>query len=548
MRNNTARWFRWMLVSILAGLVLWNCSLFRDDQPDYWPTDGWRTATPESQGMDSALLLNMMQVIWQRDLAINSVLIVRNGYIVLDAYSYPNHSDKARNIYSCSKSVTSALIGIAIDKGYITNINQPVLDFFPQLVPENLDADKKAMTLKHLLTMSSGLLCQDNYRHKWVGLNRMKASKNWVQYVLDLPMAEPPGTRFDYCNGVTFLLSAILQEKTGMTALAFAQQHLFDPLGISDSFWPANPQGITMGYSRLVLKPRDMAKFGFLFLHNGVWEDRQIISSDWIEESTRQHVDTSGLSGYGYQWWTTDIGAYNALGYGGQYIFVIPDKNLVVVFTSHLSSSETPLPALLVSSNIIPAIKSENPLPENAANQDALKSISALWQTTKPWKRGEIRAKTAKDTISLLPGEYINKEHGFTARYDPKLIVEDHNLEPWVVFRRKGTRGIPIFGIAVDDNSKDLKLKDSGEYLLEFYSEVPEIKNTQISKQELIRLSDGTPANYLEVKWNYRSFDMQTVAVIAYKDDKMIAIGVVSTENTPKEYLAGMAKSLKFNP
>ena len=179
-----------LFILILAEILIWSCGWIGEDKPEYWPTQGWRTASPESQGMDSALLLDMLDVIWQNDIKIDSVLVIRNGYIVLDAYGYPFDAADRQNIYSCSKSVTSALIGIAIDKDYIKGVYQPVLDFFPEHTAQNLDADKKAMTLEHLLTMSSGLDCRDSYRYRWIGLEQMKKSPDWVQFMIDLPMAK----------------------------------------------------------------------------------------------------------------------------------------------------------------------------------------------------------------------------------------------------------------------------------------------------------------------------------------------------------------------
>ena len=148
----------------------------------------------------------MLDTIWKKYIYIDSVLVIRNGYILLDAYNYPFDSKTRHNIYSCTKSISSAMIGIAIDKGYIKNINQPLIDFFPKYATENFNDDKKAITLKHLLTMTSGLYCRDSYLYNWSGLMQMRFSKNWVKFMIDLPMAEKPGTYFEYCNGVSFLL------------------------------------------------------------------------------------------------------------------------------------------------------------------------------------------------------------------------------------------------------------------------------------------------------------------------------------------------------
>ena len=153
MKKNTL-----LLFGIFLTLaMLWNYGLAADKQPDYWPTKGWRSASPESQGMESDLLAKMLDTIWEKNINIHSVLVIRNGYMVLDAYSYPFGSDVASHIDACTQSITSAMVGIGIDKGYIKNISQPVLDFFPTRVAKNLDATKKAMTLENLLTMTTGL-------------------------------------------------------------------------------------------------------------------------------------------------------------------------------------------------------------------------------------------------------------------------------------------------------------------------------------------------------------------------------------------------------
>ena len=535
-----------LFVFVLASALLLSCERGRTDKPDYWPTKSWRTATPESQGMDSAVLLNMLEVIWDQDIKIDSVLVVRNGYVVMDAYSYPREERDSPNIRSCSKSVTSALIGIAIDKGHIKGVNQPVLDFFPNRAPENLNDDKKSMTLENLLTMSSGLDCRDNWRYRWRGIKEMKRSSDWVQFMIDLPMDGKPGTKFNYCNGVTFLLSAILQQQTGMNALAFAEKHLFEPLGIADHWWSSNSQGITFGFSRLHLRPRDMAKIGYLYLNNGMWEGRQILSSQWIKDSTRKHISASGSLGYGYQWWITDSHEYLAMGYGGQFIFVVPDKNIVAVFTSSLDIENIFTPFGLLQANIIASVRSDKPLPENPRQVKALEDLAVLWQETSPLNREKVREKIAEEAPNPLSGEYVNEEYGFSVRYDAKRIVLDDRREPGIIFRKRAVQGVPIFNVVVGDIPEGMDLKDTGNLLLDIYRKNPDVEGPEIRRQELITLSDGTPANYGEIAWRYRSFDMLTIAVGVYKGDKIIGVSVVGTEDMPEGYLAGMAKSLTF--
>jgi CubicO group peptidase (beta-lactamase class C family) len=178
-------------------------------------------------------------------------------------------------------------------------------------------------------------------------------------------MAEPPGNRFEYCNGASFLLSAIIQETTGRSALEFAQEHLFGSLGITDVEWASNPQGITIGWAQLAMRTRDMAKIGYLYLKKGRWDGEQIIPAAWVEASTREHVSATLQDGYGYQWWVSSSGVYMALGYAGQFIFVAPEHELVVVFVSALDEPDFYTPQTLLTDFIIQAVKSPRSLPAN---------------------------------------------------------------------------------------------------------------------------------------------------------------------------------------
>ncbi len=330
-----------------------------------WPTEKWPTSTPEEQGMDSQLLAEMFETIRERDYSIDSATVIRNGAIVADATVYPFEPDSRHAIRSCTKSIVSALIGIAIDQGYLEGLEQPILDIFPERRVAHLDANKEAITLEHLLTMTSGLECRDSYLYRWRGLQQMGQSDDWVQFMLDLPMAEPPGTRFEYCNGGSFLLSAIIQKATGVSAAEYARKHLFVPLGIRDVEWPANPQGISIGWSKLHMRPHDMAKIGYLYLNEGRWGGEQVVPAQWVSASTRKHISGTLQDGYGYQWWVTTDGAFMALGYAGQYIVVVPEQGLVVVFTSELAEEDFYVPQELLNEFLVPAVESSGPLSPN---------------------------------------------------------------------------------------------------------------------------------------------------------------------------------------
>ena len=329
--------------------------------------------------MDSELLAEMFDAVQEEGYDIHTVTVIRNGYLVADAAIYPFNESAKHIIHSVTKSINSALIGIAIEQGYIESVQQPVLSFFPGRTAANLDARKEGMTLEHLLMMASGLECRDSYLYRWRGLNEMRQSDDWVQFMLDLPVAEAPGSRFEYCNGASFLLSAIVQETTGMSAAAYADAELFGPLGITDVIWPANPQGISIGWGEIRMRPHDMAKIGALYLNEGRWDGEQIVPAEWVAASTRKQIDATLQDGYGYQWWVSDDGRYMAIGYAGQFIFVVPEQELVVVFTSDLSENDFYGPQNLLDTFIIPAAVSSEALPANPAGAALLEAKSGEW-------------------------------------------------------------------------------------------------------------------------------------------------------------------------
>ncbi len=389
MKNIIQQYF----LSIFLLTIFVSSSTAMDKEPSYWPTTGWRTATPESQGMESQLLIEMLDTILKSRLRVESVLIIRNGYMVLDAYSYPYAPEVPHHIDACTQSITAALVGIAIDKGYLTDVNQTLLDIFPNRIVKNIDNNTRRIGLQNLLTMTSGFKCSDPFLYLQSGMMNMildpnlRMSEDWTQYIIDLPMAETPGTRYRYCNYDPFLLSVIIEDMTGMDALAFAKKYLFDPLGIFDIGWGSNPQGIILGYGELFMRPQDMAKIGFLYLNKGLWDGKRIISSRWIDVSTTKQIDTDLLPGYGYHWWIVSPGIYTSAGNKGQFIMVAPEKNLVAVFTGRLSPQEFLIPLDFMKSYIINAVKAEEPLPFNQEGEKLLNNISEQWQNTKPSER-----------------------------------------------------------------------------------------------------------------------------------------------------------------
>jgi CubicO group peptidase (beta-lactamase class C family) len=348
----------------------------------YWPTQGWRAGAPEDQGFDSGKLAEELQALEDNGVQIDSLLIVRDGYVVLDAYFYPYDNTIPHKLASVTKSVMTTLIGIAVDQGKM-QLDQPMVSFFPGRAIANLEPRKEQVTVRHLVSMrnalASGCLAGDEPT-----LDAMRANPDWVQAALDRKMANEPGARFCYDSPGMHLLSAILQEATGMTALDFGRQYLFEPLGIRDVHWQSDPQGYTHGWGDLYLKPGDAAKIGYLWLNQGVWEGEQIVSASWVADSVTAHSRAGG-DGYGYGWWVSED-SYYALGRGGQNIRVYPGYNAIVVTTASAFDYDQIEP-LLTAAFVDP----DQPLPGNPAGvADLDATLSALAGAPTPWPVGPV--------------------------------------------------------------------------------------------------------------------------------------------------------------
>ncbi len=331
---------------------------------DYWPTDGWRTSTPEEQGMNSELLNDMMDRIDESGIAVDSLLIARHGYLVFEEYPRQYDNESRHIIHSCTKSYTSALLSIAIEQGYINSTDDRLIDLLPNRTMANLDARKEAITLEHLLTMTSGL-DWDEWTHPYTSnLNshyQMWTASDQIQYILDQPMAADPGEVWTYNSGGSHLMGAIISEATSRTLLDFALENLFTPLGISqyDISWPRDNQGYYLASGGASMISLDMLKFAYLYLNNGTWDSEQILPSEWVQRSSETLFDFNDYSGYSYQWWTypTDIvNAYAAVGYLGQFIFVVPELDIVVVFTSSIPPEEANVHPALLFEYIVPSV------------------------------------------------------------------------------------------------------------------------------------------------------------------------------------------------
>jgi len=339
-------------------------------------TDGWETSSLAEESIDPATINELMSNILGGSFRnIHSVLLIKNGKLVLEEYFSGYDRGLKHTIQSDTKSITSILVGIAIERGMISNINQKVYEFFPEYKDLNWNDQKSEITLKNVLTMTAGLnwaemgYADSDSRYS---LSAMCQSDDSINYVLERKTVAAPGEKFLYSSGLTHVLGGIIRNTTGLSVDKFAEKYLFSPLGISDYRWEKLPDGtFNMGWG-LHLKPRDMAKIGYLFLKGGNWKGKQIISKKWVDESTKAHVtgDIVFGSGYGYQWWRGNtvingqiINAFYAAGHGGQYVFVFPALDLVAVFTSkaHGNPAGEFRPLGILANYIIPAVLSAAP-------------------------------------------------------------------------------------------------------------------------------------------------------------------------------------------
>jgi CubicO group peptidase (beta-lactamase class C family) len=331
-----------LILALFASLTPPRGMFSARQTPSAWD---WPVSTPQAQGMDPRALADLTAEIRKGILCpgLDALLIIRHGSLVLEEYFNTERADRLHTLQSVSKSFTSALVGIAIARGEFKGVQEKVLDFFPDTEGiANLDDRKASMRLEDILTMRTGT----DYHESGAGspheqLNRLL--KGWDKFYLDRPMIQPPGTGFRYDSGGVILISSLLKRRTGMHALDYARRYLFKPLGIEKLFWAQNFEGQTHCGGGLALTARDTAKLGQLYLQNGRWGNEQIVPESWVRESLKMHVDLAGpgqpRGGYGYLWW---IGAPDPRGKGlqdvpyargrlGQYIFAVPEHDMVVV-------------------------------------------------------------------------------------------------------------------------------------------------------------------------------------------------------------------------
>lgn len=312
--------------------------------------------------LDTSLLSEMMQkIINGTYLNVHSVLIIKDGKLVFEQYFYQYTKDSVQEMRSATKSFLSALTGIALDKGFIKSKNETALSYFPEYTFKNMSDAKKRITIENLLTQQTGLDYDVSNPKSAGNETAMDYSDDWVKYTFDLPMIDTPGRNGRYASGNPITLGRIIEKTTNMPLLQFAKKNLLEPLGFTNYKWNFKPdKSNAEDYCQIYLTPREMSKFGLLYLNKGIWNGKQIISTDFVNESFEKHSVIQGVD-YGYLWWLKDLDADGvryytkaAQGNGGQKIYVLKEQNMVVVITGGNYNTQSPSNELM-EKYILPA-------------------------------------------------------------------------------------------------------------------------------------------------------------------------------------------------
>jgi CubicO group peptidase (beta-lactamase class C family)/predicted glycoside hydrolase/deacetylase ChbG (UPF0249 family) len=352
-------------------------------------------STPEAEGVSSEAILSFIDAANKSEHELHSLMVLRHGKVVAEGWWNPYRPDLKHTMYSCSKSFTATAIGFAVAEGKLT-VNDKVISFFPDDLPEKISPNLAELKVKDLLSMSVGNDPEPT--------RAMITSDNWVKTFLDCPIVDKPGAKFLYNTGGTYMLSAIVQKVTGQRTLDYLQTRLFDPLQIKGLDWETNLNGINVGGYGLRLKTEDMAKFGQLFLQKGVWKGKQILPAAWIEEasSTKIMQDPNAseeskklsdwIQGYCYQMWRCRYNAYRADGANGQFIIILPEHDAVIAITSEAPDMQSELN--LVWKYLLPAFKPSK-LKANAKILSDLRAKLASLATPQPIKNQIISSELA---------------------------------------------------------------------------------------------------------------------------------------------------------
>lgn len=328
-------------------------------------------SSPEDQGVVSGSVIKFIDSVQKEQRELHSLMILRHGHVIAEGWWHPYRRDLRHMLYSLSKSFTSTAVGMAVQEGHLS-VADKVISFFPDLNPDSPSTNLSLMTVKDLLTMSTGHETEPNLWN----------SENWVQGFLAHPVDHVPGTKFLYNTPATYMLSAILHKLTGQSLLNYLNVRLFEPLGIVDATWETSPQGICTGGYGLSVRTEDIAKFGQLYLQSGVWEGKQLVSPDWVAEATSAVVpngsepNSDWNQGYGYQFWQCRHNAYRGDGAFGQNCIILPQQDAVIVTTAGLGDLQALLN--LCWEHLLSGMASATSLPPSDETQPLSERLAKL--------------------------------------------------------------------------------------------------------------------------------------------------------------------------
>ncbi len=409
-----------MLPLLLILFITWSCH-----RPESSDSGDLPRSTPEAEGVRSSSIIEFLDAVESGDQELHSIMYLRNGKVIAEGWWDPYRTDLKHTLYSTSKSFTSTAIGFAVAEGLLT-VDDPVIFFFPEQLPDSVSPHLKAMTVKHLLTMSAG---QDPP----MGPHNLLPGESWVEAFLRYPVTEEPGTVFMYNSMATYMLSAIITQVTGQTVLEYLKPRLFEPLQIDGMDWETDPEGINSGGWGLRLKTEDMARFGQLYLQKGSWKGEQLLPESWIEEATSKQIDQAPqlseeerkgndwVQGYGYKFWRSQHGYYRGDGAFGQLIVVLEDKNAVIAVTAEARDMQAELN--LIWDHLLPGLTEEQ-LEEDPSMLDALqkKLESLVLPAPDPGSRPPMQDTIAETFYVFDPGER-NAVSGCTFNFIDKCCL-----------------------------------------------------------------------------------------------------------------------------
>jgi len=303
------------------------------------PGDDWEVSTPEAQGLDPMLVAEMYYNAAELE-TIYSLLVIKNGYLIAEDYFNEGSVDQKARLQSATKSYTSALVGIALEQGYLSSVDQKMMDFFPEVAGQITDPRKEQITIRQMLQMRAGYPWEETHPVLWEGL----LSGHYPPLIEEFPLIADPGTEFHYSNLTSNWLGIIVDRACGTNLKSYAEEHLFLPIDVEVGEWGQDAEGHNNGCGDLHFTARDAARFGLLYLNDGEYEGNQIISAGWVHDSLQTYSEDAWDNvgrfrdiGYGYQWWSAKAGEHHvnfAWGHGGQLIVLVDEFDMVIVVTA----------------------------------------------------------------------------------------------------------------------------------------------------------------------------------------------------------------------